>query len=52
MQNAFKISTGKLTGQRPLGSPRCRWEDNIGMDFKEIDVNIRNWIDSIQNTDY
>jgi hypothetical protein len=23
-------------GKRPLGKPRHRWEDNIGIDFREI----------------
>ena len=32
-------------GKRPLGRPRCRWEDNIRMDLKEIRVNARNWVD-------
>jgi hypothetical protein len=27
---------GKPEGKRPLGRPRCRWEDNIKMDLKEI----------------
>jgi len=25
---------GKPEGKRPLGRPRCRWEDNIKMDLK------------------
>ena len=28
--------TGKHTGNRPLGRPRRRWEDNIRMDLEEI----------------
>ena len=28
--------TGTPTGKRPLGRPRCRWEDNIRFDLKEI----------------
>jgi len=28
-RSAFKILTGKPTGNRTLGRPRCRWEDNI-----------------------
>ena len=44
--NAFKILTGKLTGKRPLGRHRRRWEDNIRMDRKEIGINTRNWVDS------
>jgi hypothetical protein len=27
---------GKLEGNRPLGRPRRRWEDEIGMDLREI----------------
>ena len=27
--------------------PRRRLEDNFRKDFKEIDVNTRNWIDSV-----
>ena len=34
-RSAFKI----LTGWRPLGRPRHRWENNIRMDLKEIYFN-------------
>ena len=34
-RSACKILTGKPTGNRPLGRPRCRWEDNIKMDQYE-----------------
>jgi hypothetical protein len=27
---------GKPEGKKPLGGPRCRWEDNIKMDLKEM----------------
>jgi hypothetical protein len=27
---------GRPEGKRPLGRPRCRWEDNIKMDLTEI----------------
>jgi len=27
---------GKLEGKRPLGRPRRRWVDNIGMDLQEV----------------
>jgi hypothetical protein len=33
MRNAYKISIGKPAGRRPLGIPRCEWEDNIKMDL-------------------
>ena len=51
-RSAFNILTGKPTGNRPLGSPRHRWEDNIRIDFEEIGINTRNWIDSTQDRDY
>jgi hypothetical protein len=31
MKNAYDIFVGKPEGKRPLGRPRCRWEDNIKM---------------------
>ena len=39
---AFTILTGKHIGKRPSGRPRHRWEKNIRMDLKEININIRN----------
>ena len=51
-RSAFKILTGKLTGKRPLGTPRRRMEDNIRMDLIEIGINTRNWADSVQDRDY
>ena len=42
----------KPTGKRPLGRPRRRWEDNIRIDFKEIGINTRNWVDSAQDRNY
>ena len=47
----FKILTGKLTGKRPLGRPRRRWDVNIGIDLKEIGVN-KNWVDTTLDRDY
>ena len=43
-RSVFRI----LTGRRPLGKPGRRWEENIGVNIKEIDVNTRNWIDIAQ----
>jgi hypothetical protein len=31
-----RILVVKPEGMRPLGRHRCRWEDNIKMDLKEI----------------
>ena len=46
------ILTGKSTGETPLGRPRRRWEDNTRMALKEIGINTRNCVDSVQNRDY
>ena len=51
-RTAFKILTRKPTGKRPLGRPRCRWEDNIRMDLKKTDINLRNLVGSAQDRDY
>ena len=50
-RRAFKILVGKPTGKRPLGRPRCRWEDSIRMYLKEIGTTARNWVESDQDRD-
>ena len=50
--SALKILTGKLTGKRPLGRPRRRWEDNIRMDLEEIGINAGNWVYLAQDRNY
>ena len=41
-KGAFKILTCTPTGNRPLGRPRHRWDDNIRIYLKEIGVGARN----------
>jgi hypothetical protein len=36
MRNAYTLLIGKPEGKRPLRRPRCRWGDNIRMDFMDI----------------
>jgi hypothetical protein len=36
MKNSYNILVGKPEGKRPLVRQRCRWEDNIRMDIREI----------------
>jgi hypothetical protein len=38
MKDAYKIFIRNPEGKRPLGRPRCSWEDNI-----KIDLNERRW---------
>ena len=51
-RNAFKLLAGTLTGNRPLGRPKRRLENNIRMDLKEMGINTSNWVDSIQGKEY
>jgi hypothetical protein len=48
-RNAHRILMGKPEGMRPLGRPRCRWEDNIKMDLREIRWGGMDWIDLDQD---
>jgi hypothetical protein len=34
-RNLYRVLVGKPEG-RPLGRPKCRWEDGIKMDLREI----------------
>ena len=38
-------SGGKPERKRPLGGPRCRWEDNIKMDLQEVGRGCRDWME-------
>ena len=35
-RNAYRVVVGKPERKKPLGRPRCRWEDDFKMDLKEI----------------
>ena len=50
-RNAFGVLVGKPEGKRPLGRPRCRWEDNIKMDFREVGCAPRHWIALAEDRD-
>jgi hypothetical protein len=50
-RNAYRILVGKPEGERPLGRPRRRWEDNIRMDLREIGWGDMDWIDLAQDRD-
>jgi hypothetical protein len=38
-RGVYRVSVGRSEGKRPLGRPRCRWEDNIEVDLKEMGIN-------------
>jgi len=32
-RHVHRVLVGRPEGKRPLGTPRCRWEDRIKMEF-------------------
>jgi hypothetical protein len=38
LRNAYKILAEEPEGKRPLERPRCRWEGDIKMDLREIEM--------------
>jgi hypothetical protein len=43
-RSVYRVLVGRPEGKRPLGRPRCRWEDNIKLDLRETGINGANWI--------
>jgi hypothetical protein len=43
-RGAYRVLVGRPESKRPLGRPRRRWEDNIKMDLREIEIDGANWI--------
>jgi hypothetical protein len=35
-RNVYRTLVGKPEGKRPFARPRCRWDDVIKMDLREI----------------
>jgi hypothetical protein len=42
-RGAYRVLVGKPEGRRPLGRPRCRWEDNIKVDLQEMGWGTMDW---------
>jgi hypothetical protein len=47
---AYGILMGKPEGKGPLGSPRCRWEENNEW-ISESGLWVMDWIDLVQDRD-
>jgi hypothetical protein len=43
-RGADRVLMGKPEGKRPLGRPRCKWEDNNKMDLQEVGLGRMDWI--------
>ena len=44
-RGADRILVGQPEGKKPLGRPRCRWEDNIKMEYQEVECGCTDWIE-------
>jgi hypothetical protein len=51
MINDYRIMVRKPEGNRQLGKPKYRWEDNIKMGLREIGWDVMDSIDMAQDTD-
>jgi hypothetical protein len=47
----YRVLVGKPERKKPLGSPRCRWEDNIKLDLQEMGCRGVDWIELAQVRD-
>ena len=50
-RGVYRVLMGKPEGNRPLGRPRRRWEDNIKMDIQEVGCWGMDWIELAQDRD-
>jgi len=45
------VLVGKPDGKRPLGRPRCRWEDNIKVGYHLVGCGGMDWMELAQDRD-
>jgi hypothetical protein len=43
-RGVYRVLVGRHEVKRPLGRPRRGWECNIKMGFREIGIDVANWI--------
>jgi hypothetical protein len=47
----YRVLVGNPEGNRTLGRPRLRWEDNIRLDLQEVGYRGMDWIELAQDRD-
>ena len=50
-RGVHKVLVGKPEGERPLGRPRCRWENNIKTDLQVVECGGMDWVELVQDRD-
>jgi hypothetical protein len=48
-RNVYRLLVGKPEGKTPLGSPTCRWVDNVDMYLSEVGCGGVDWIGLAQD---
>jgi hypothetical protein len=43
-RGVYRVFVGMPKGKRPLGRPKCRWEDNIKINLRELGIDGTNSI--------
>jgi hypothetical protein len=43
-RGVYRVLVGKPEGERPLGRPRRRWEDNVRKKKKKVGCGCEDWI--------
>jgi hypothetical protein len=47
----YRVLVGKPEGKKPLGRPRRKWEDNIGMELQKVVCGGMDWIGLARDRD-
>jgi len=50
-RDLYRVLVGKPEGNKSLGRPRSRWEDNIKIDLQEVGCEGVDWIELAQDRD-
>jgi hypothetical protein len=50
-RGVYRVLVGKPGRNKPLGTPRRRWEDNIKMDLQEVGCGDMECIELVQDRD-
>jgi hypothetical protein len=48
-RGVYRVLVGRPKRKRALERARCRWENNIKLDLREIGINGENWIQLAQD---
>jgi len=49
-KGVYRVLAGRSEDKRSLRRPRRRWEDNIKMDLRQVEIDGANWVQMAQDT--